>query len=556
MLVSSFAEVLSLGAVLPFLAAIADPSYIYTHEYAQPLIQMLEITDPNQIILPMTSIFIGSIVFAGLIRILQLYVMTRLSYAIGADISLELYNRTLYQKYDIHISRNSSEIINSIVIKTNEVIGGIISPVLLLISSTVMFSSILITLFAINTSAALVCLFGFGALYLLIMGKSRQHLKLNSKCIADESTKVVQILQEGLGGIRDVLLDGNQQFYCNMYRKSNLPLRYAQGNNSFIAGSPRFLMETLGMTLIAGLAYFLTLTDGGISTAMPILGALALGAQKMLPALQQTYASISTIRGAQASFRDVLKLLKQPFPNYTNDSTLTPIAFDKKISLKNISFRYTDKMPWILKNIDLEIVKGSSVGFIGHTGSGKSTLFDIIMGLLSPTNGSIVIDDTVVNDSNIRLWQKHIAHVPQSVFLSDGTISENIAFGQTKDEIDFDRVKMAAEQAKISEFIEGTECQYQTKVGERGAKLSGGQRQRIGIARALYKKSDVIIFDEATSALDNETETEVVNAINELKNDLTIIMIAHRLSTLKNCDKIIKIENGNIKAIGSYNEMI
>jgi ATP-binding cassette subfamily B protein len=556
MLVASFAEVLSLGAVLPFLAAIADPSYVYTHEYAQPFVQMLEITNPNQIVLPMTSIFISAVLFSGFVRVLLLYVMTRLSYAVGADISFEIYNRTLYQSYDIHISRNSSEIINSIVRKTDDVIGGVISPILLLISSIVMFVSILIALFSINILAAFVSLVGFGGLYWLIMSKSRQRLKSNSICISDESTKVVQVLQEGLGGIRDVLLDGNQKFYCDLYRKSDLPLRYAQGNNSFIAGSPRFLMEILGMVLIAGLAYFLTLADGGISTAMPILGALALGAQKMLPALQHTYASISTIRGAQASFQDILKLLKQPFPSYMNDSTSAPIVLDKKISLKEVSFRYTNKTPWILNNIDLEIIKGSSVGFIGQTGSGKSTLFDIVMGLLSPTNGSIFIDETLVDANNIHLWQQHISHVPQSVFLSDGTIAENIAFGCTEEEIDSDRVKRAAKQAQISKLVEGMERQYQTKVGERGVKLSGGQRQRIGIARALYKETGVIIFDEATSALDNETESEIINTINGLKNNLTILMIAHRLTTLKNCDKIIELEGGNIKSVGTYNEII
>ena len=309
MLIASFAEVLSLGAVLPFLAAIADPNYIYTHQYAQPLVQILGLTTANQIILPMSFIFISAVLFSGSVRVLLLYFMTRLSYAAGADISFEIYNRTLHQNYDIHISRNSSEIINSIIRKTDDVIGGIISPILLFISNIVLFFSILIALFSINVFAALVSSVGFGTLYWFIIIKSRQRLNFNSQCIADESTKVIQSLQEGLGGIRDVLLDGNQKFYCDMYRKSDLPLRYAQGNNSFITGSPRFVMEALGMILIAGLAYFLTLSDGGITTAMPILGALALGAQRMLPALQQAYGSISTIRGSQVSFEDVLKLI-------------------------------------------------------------------------------------------------------------------------------------------------------------------------------------------------------------------------------------------------------
>ena len=556
MLVASFAEVLSLGAILPFLAAIAEPNYIYTHKYAQPLIRILGLTEPHQIILPLVAIFMGAVLISGSIRVLLLYCMTRLSYAAGADISFEIYNRTLHQNYDVHISRNSSEIINSIIKKTDTVIGGIISPVLLFLSSIFLFIFILIALFIIDPLSSLVSSFGFGMLYWVIIVKSRQRLKLNSQRIADESTKVIQSLQEGLGGIRDVLLDGNQKFYSNMYRKSDLPLRYAQGINSFIINSPRFVMEALGMILIAGLAFFLTLSNDGINAAIPILGALALGAQRLLPALQQSYGAISSIRGSYASFQDVLDLLEQPFPDRTSELTSTPMSFNKKVVLKGISFRYSNKTPWILKDIDLEIIKGSSVGFFGQTGSGKSTLFDILMGLLPPSKGSIIIDETLVDKNNIHLWQKNIAHVPQSVFLSDGTISENIAFGCNVNDIDFDRVKKAAKQAQMSKFIEGMSDQYQTNVGERGVKLSGGQRQRIGIARALYKEADIIIFDEATSALDSKTESEIINTINGLKNNLTILMIAHRLTTLKHCDKIIKVESGNIEVAGPYNEII
>jgi len=556
MLISSFTEVLSLGAVLPFLGAISDPNFIYTHEYAQPIIQLFNLTNPDQIVLPMTLIFIGVVLFSGLVRVLLLYVMTRFSYATGSDIGVEIYNRTLYQDYDVHISRNSSEIITSIVRKVDDVIGGIVTPMLLFISSIVLLTGVLIALFSIHIIAALISSVGFGALYWFIIVKSRHHLGFNSRQIAAESTNVVKSLQEGLGGIRDVLLDGNQRYYCDIFRKSDLSLRYAQGNNSIISGSPRFLMEALGMVLIASLAYSLTLSESGVGAVMPILGALALGAQRMLPALQQVYASISTIRGTKSSLEDVLKFLDQPLPDYVNNTSLTPIVFDDKIRLKGACFRYTNKTPWILDDINLEITKGSSIGVIGQTGSGKSTLFDIIMGLLSPTSGSIFVDETLVDANNLHLWQKHIAHVPQSVFLSDGTIAENIAFGCTEEEIDFDRVKRAAKQAQISKLVKGMEHQYQTKVGERGVKLSGGQRQRIGIARALYKEADVIIFDEATSALDNETESEVINTINELKNNLTVLMIAHRLTTLKNCDKIIELEGGNIKSVGTYNEII
>ena len=556
MLISSFAEVLSLGAILPFLGAISDPGFIYNHEYMQAVVRVFNLTHKEQIVLPMTLVFIGAVLFAGFVRILLLYVMTRFAYAVGSDIGFKVYNRTLYQSYDTHMSRNSSEIINSIVRKVDDVVGGVVTPSLLLISSAILLVGILTALFLIHLLAALISAIGFGFLYWLITVKSRRHLAINSRKIANESTKVVKSLQEGLGGIRDVLLDGNQQYYCNIFRKSDLSLRLAQGNNSIVSGAPRFLMEAVGMVLIAVLAYSLTLSDEGIGSVMPVLGALALGAQRMLPALQQVYASVSTIRGAQSSLDDVVELLNQPIPKYTNKSHSDKITFHNSIILDKVSFRYPNENTDTLKNITLKIDKGLSIGIIGQTGSGKSTLFDILMGLLSPTTGTISVDGVVVSDNNIQAWRECIAHVPQHVFIADKTIAENIAFGCTEEEIDFDRVRRSAEQAQLSKFIEGMDCQYRTKVGERGVKLSGGQWQRIGIARALYKKADIIVFDEATSALDNETEFEIMNTINKLKSDLTILMIAHRLTTLKGCDKIVKIENGNVKSVGTYNEII
>jgi len=315
-------------------------------------------------------------------------------------------------------------------------------------------------------------------------------------------------------------------------------------------------MEAIGMTLIAGLAYVMTQQEGGMVTAIPVLGALALGAQRLLPALQQSYNAYSTIKGASASFADVLNLLDQPLSEYADQLPAKPIPFEKEIKLTNLNFRYKEDSPWVLKNINFSLEKGARIGFIGVTGSGKSTLLDIIMGLLPPTNGELIIDQQPINSQNRRAWQAHIAHVPQNIFLSDSSIEENIAFGIAKEQIDHQRVKKAAQQAQISELIEQWKEGYQTFVGERGIRLSGGQRQRIGIARALYKKANVLIFDEATSALDNETEREVMEAIEALGKEVTVLIIAHRLTTLKECDKIVKLDKNHAVHIGSYQEMI
>jgi ATP-binding cassette, subfamily B, bacterial PglK len=543
MIVASFAEVVSVGSVLPFLGVLVAPDQVYQHPFAQPLIQMLELTEPSQLVLPLTVLFIVAALVAATIRLILLYVLTRLSFAIGADLSIDIYRRTLHQEYSVHVMRNSSEVVNGIITKTGVVIGGVISPVLNLISSIVLIVGVMAALFTINIVVALTAFLGFGSIYWLVIYYTKAHLKNNSQCISIQSTAMVKALQEGLGGIRDVLIDGSQKFYHDLYRNADLPLRRASGNNQFIVGSPKYVMEAIGMVIIAVLAYMTTQEEGGVSTAIPMLGALALGAQRLLPVLQQAYGSYSTLQGAKSSFIDVLELLGQPLPDYIDESLSTPIAFKKEIDLKKVSFRYSEKTPWILKNVNLKIMKGARIGFIGATGSGKSTLLDIVMGLLSPTSGEFSVDGQPINNKNKRKWQLHIAHVPQKIYLSDSTIEENIAFGVPKKMIDNKRVKKAASQAKISELIEGWEAGYKTLVGENGVRLSGGQHQRIGIARALYKQADVLIFDEATSALDNETEQAVMESIEELSEELTILIIAHRVTTLKKCDKIIKLDN-------------
>jgi len=286
------------------------------------------------------------------------------------------------------------------------------------------------------------------------------------------------------------------------------------------------------------------------------LGALALGSQKLLPALQQAYSSYSAIKGAEVSFYDVLNLLDQPLPEYSDQALPKPIAFKKEIKLINLNFRYTKESPWVLKDINLSIKKGARIGFIGKTGSGKSTLLDIIMGLISPTSGELFIDKQLITSETRRSWQLHISHVPQHVYLSDSSIEENIAFGVPKEEIDLQKVREVAQQAKIADLINGWQEGYQTSVGERGVKLSGGQRQRIGIARALYKQADVLIFDEATSALDNETEQAIMKSIEGLDKELTILIIAHRLTTLKNCDKIVRLGKNNTAQILNYEDIV
>jgi ABC-type bacteriocin/lantibiotic exporter with double-glycine peptidase domain len=556
MIVAALAEVVSIGAVLPFLGALTAPERVYAHPMAQPLVHTLGLVEPQQLMLPLTVMFCAAALVTGALRLLLLWIQTRLSHAIGADFSIQVYRRTLFQPYAVHIARNSSEVITGVSIKANGVVNGITMPVLTILSSCLILLAILAALMAIQPMVAFVTFAGFGGIYVLITLAVKSRLAHASECISRESTQVVKALQEGLGGIRDVLIDGAQTAYCNVYRDADQLMRRSMAHVQIISISPRFGIEALGMVLIAALAYSLASEAEGITATLPILGSLAIGAQRLLPVAQQIYSSLAHLRSGKGFLADVLDLLDQPLPAHADAPLPPPLPFQHAITFDYVGFRYAPEAPWVLKDLNLTIRKGSRVGFIGGTGSGKSTLLDIVMGLLHPVEGILAIDGTVITPENYRAWQAQIAHVPQAIFLADTTIAENIAFGVPRDNIDFLRVRQAARKAQLAETIEAMGKQYDTRVGERGIRLSGGQRQRIGIARALYKQAKVIVFDEATSALDNETESAVMEAIDSLDQDLTVLMVAHRLTTLQNCTQIIELAEGTIRRSGTYQEIV
>jgi len=554
--VASFFEMASLGAVVPFLGVLSEPEPVFQNEYLQPFIKFFGITEANQLALPMTVLFVSLVLLSAIIRLILLWTLTRLSQLAGADLSINIYRHTLYQDYSVHVSRNSSEVINGIITKTQTVSKGVFGPILNLISTSVTIIGIIAVLLLINVTVTLTAFIGFGSLYLIVMYLTRRNLRENSQHIAEKSDLMVKSLQEGLEGIREVLINNNQQFYTELYRSSDLQMRRASWRNEMIYSSPRFGMEGVGISIVAIFAYSATLNLGGIDQFLPILGAFVLGAQKLLPAIQKAYASYSRVKGSKYSLQDVITLLDQPLPVFVNEQSLAYFPYENSIELKNLSFRYSEESPWILKNINLEIPKGSVVGVVGTTGCGKSTLLDLIMGLLPPSKGEVKVDNVSLKAHNKRSWQAHISNVPQHIYLSDGTIEENIAFGLPTDEIDHERVLEAAKKAQLSDLIENWGKGYQTLVGERGTRLSGGQRQRVGLARAFYKQTDVLILDEATSALDDETELAVMDSIENFDEELTVVIIAHRITTLKSCDMIIKLSSDYTMQILSYEELM
>ena len=547
---SALAEVISLGAVVPFIGILVQPEKVFASPTLSRFIHALGITSPRGLVVPLAIAFAAAAVLAGAVRLALAWFSIRVTNGIGADLSIEVYRRTLYQPYTVHVSRSSSEVISSITQKvatTTGVLGSLVSVVI----SAILFVAILLTLLAINPMVATIALFGFGVSYAIVAWLTRKRLKRNSVCIAQEQTRVVKALQEGLGAIRDVLLDGTQEVYSRIYGESIWKLQLAVSDSTYLTQTPRFAMEALGMVLIALLTIIASGQPGGVAAALPALGALALGAQRLLPLMQVLYSNWSGIATGEASVIDVIELLEQPLPDDAGRPAPPALRCESGITLDNVRFRYTEG-PIVLDGINLTIRKGSRVGFIGTTGSGKSTALDLVMGLLEPTQGRILVDGRPVTPDLRRAWQASIAHVPQNIFLSDATIAENIAFGVPRERIDYERVRDVARKAQVAEFIESRSKGYNEIVGERGIRLSGGQRQRIGIARALYKQAQILVFDEATSALDSGTESAVMSAINDLDEDITVLIVAHRLTTLRHCDVIVQLERGQMVAQGSY----
>ena len=556
MIISSLAEIFSIGAVVPFLGALMSPEKLFTIPLIKNIAEYLNIIKPSQMVLPLTLIFGFLALVAGIMRLFLLYVSTKLSFSTGSDLSVDIYRKTLYQPYRVHMLRNSSEVIDAVSTKANGIIYNTITPFLMLISSSVILIFVLMAAILFQPKIALSIFFGFGCIYLVIIMLTKGKLTSNSKKMAYYSTSTIKSLQEGLGGIRDILIDGNQELYCQHYLRSEKELRQAQGSVQFISHSPRYVIEALGMILIAIVVFAISSNSYTEAVdSIPILGALALCAQRLLPLLQQSYLGWTSMRGSQHALHDTLQLLDQKLPDYLTGYKGEYLVFDKKIELKLLTFNFNDSTHPILKNINLSILKGSCIGIIGETGAGKSTILDLLMGLILPTSGEIEIDGQILGLKNIRSWQKKIAHVPQAIYLSDSTVAENIAFGVSKNKIDMNKVVRAAELAQIKTTIELWPNNYETLVGERGVRLSGGQRQRIGIARALYKNADVLILDEATSALDEGTEEKVMKSISDHYQNLTIFIVAHRLTTLKNCTEIIELQHGAVKWVGDYGAM-
>ena len=443
--------------------------------------------------------------------------------------------------------------------ETLRVTGAVLVPLVHVNAKIVLAVLLSISIFIYDPTVAIIGLSLFAFTYFIIFRGVRMRLAKYGEAVSDVNESRFRLMNEGFGGIKDVLILGRDNDFIKRFNITGNILAHSQGSSTALIQAPRYLMELIAFgSMIALILYLIVSHNGNLGMILPILSVYAIGSIKLLPAFQQIYSSFAVIRANIAAFESIQYDLNNSFKTNPSiqkidQSYLNP---NKSICIENVTFSYPNKEEPALNNLNMLIPVNSVIGIVGPSGSGKSTLIDILLCLIKPQQGQLKIDNIIINDQNSRSWQNTIGFVAQNIFLSEGTIAENIAFGIPKNEIDFNQIHKALTLAHLNDLIESLEKGVHTKVGERGIQLSGGQRQRIGIARALYHKAEVLVFDEATSSLDGITEKMIMEAIHDFSGKKSIILIAHRLKTVQKCDKIFFIDKGKVVDNGTYEELI
>ena len=538
-------EMLSIYSIVPFISLVTNEDYVGNVPYIK---EFIEINDKNKAVMIYGLLFGFLYILNAIARIFLIYCTARLSKVATAELSINMYEFKLYDSYSNYIVEKSTNIISAITQKSYQV-GNVLGAIINLISGGIIFLCIITILIAINPQVMTISILFFTALYLLISLLSKKKLSESSKIVNLSQNNVVKGLQNGIGGIRNIILDNTQKFYIKLFKKESFNLARKSAFIQFIGQSPRYIFEALGILLFVVLLIYWNETKSKeeFLIIFPTLAALAIGAQRILPLLNTIYTNFVTIKGTFHQVEEVTNILSNYSLSKKENIKIKKkdISFKNLISFKDVSFSY-DKTGNVLQDVSFEIKKGSKIGIIGKTGEGKSTFLDLLTGLLEPQKGTIYIDSSKLSKETCDSWQSKVSHVPQRIFLSDDSFLENIAFGKEKEKINKEKVELVSKKSQIHELIIKSEGGYNKKVGEQGISLSGGQIQRIGLARALYKEAELIILDEATNSLDGYTEKLIMEEINNLSKDLTVVIVSHSLDTLKNCDVIFEVKNKKV----------
>jgi len=553
LLIGMIFEVLGIGLLLPILTAILNPEILLENEITKSIFDFLQINDKDQIV----KVALGSLLLVYILKSAYLiflsFYQNKFTSVLSSNLSNKLFKNYLYKDYAFHIKRNSSELIKNLQVEISNFSNFLISIISLITESTLAFS-VIITLFFIEPLATLIVLLLFGLSSFMFYQFTKNITTEWGKVREQIDSKSSKIVIEGLSGIKEVILLGKQSFFENQLENMNSSKASMNSKALTLRQIPRYFLELLSVFSLIIFVFILLIQSKNVDNVIVTLGIFVAATFRILPSINRILSSLQNIKYYQSSIDVLYKEFE--FINKKKDffkRDIIRLAPNKSIDINQLCFIYPQTKKIILDNVTLKLQTGTTTGIIGVSGSGKSTLINIIVGLLKPSSGEILIDDNSNIENNLDLWQNAIGYVSQDVFLSDQSILMNIAFGIKQESIDYKLIDKVLEQAQLSELILTLPEGYQTKVGERGVQLSGGQRQRIGIARALYRRPSILVLDEATSSLDVKTEEEIMMSVDNLKGQMTIIIVTHRLITLKNCDEIFSIKEGKLnKEINQY----
>ena len=554
----------TLGAVsiMPFLAVLANPGMIETNTTLAWLNARLGGVEPQAFLFFLGCGSFALLVLSATVRGTGAFVVNRFAMMRGFTIGSRLMDTYLRQPYAYYLNRHTGDMAKELVSEVAQLVVQVYQPAANLIAQSVLLVVLLAVLVAVNPGVALIGVLVLGGCYGLIYVIVRRYMGLAGQERVLRYAQRHRLATEALGGIKTLKLQGREAFYRDEFNRVTRRIALLQADTITVSTVPRFAIEAIafGGVILLALGLMVQHQDGqagSLGAVLPLLGFYAFAGYRILPAVQGIYQATTQLRAGVASIEGIAAdLAGRDLLPALPETPATPLPFVDKVELANLGYQYPASETASLQGISLTIPAGTTLGIVGPTGAGKTTLVDMFLGLLTPDSGEIRVDGTVVTAQNLRAWQADLGYVPQDIFLLDASVAENIALGLKPEDIDPAKVRDAARMAQILDFVETQMPQgFATPVGERGVRLSGGQRQRIGIARALYNNPGILVFDEATSALDNLTEQEVVRAINDLSSTKTILLIAHRISTVRDCDQILVMERGRMAGLGGYEDL-
>ncbi len=561
-LLMAVSTVAGIAAVMPFFAVLADPQLVHTNSWLERTYRFFNFSSEQRFLVCLGIGVVVVIIASNLLNLLGGLATTRFAFWIGNDFQITLFSEYLNRDYLFHARTNSATLVNNTTAQIDRITRGILMQAVAFTNNVVISFSIVVAIVFVDPVIALSTAAGLGGAYGLIYFLVRRKLAEYGRRQSETGAARMKALSEGFGGIKEIIVLHSREVFRSEFQRNCWESSRVQANAQILSISPKYLLEGVAVGGLVTVALLLSFDSDGMSGWLAKISFLGLAAYRLLPSLQWCFQQAATMRANRSAFEELASDLERGRARLRSagqraielkERVVQPL---QSIEVEDVSFRYADDRPLVLNNVRMSIPAGATVGFVGPSGSGKTTLADVLLGLLVPQRGRLKVDGREVDDTTREVWQLNLAYVPQNIFLTDGTIAENVAFGVHPDQIDQDRLREAGRLARIEEFVDSLEHGYQERIGERGVKLSGGQRQRIGIARALYRDASVLVFDEATSALDGITEREVMDAIEALQGQRTIVLIAHRLSTVRKCDMIFEFESGRVIRSGTFDELV